>query len=141
MMGFHLQLLSQFAFAQNANSVGGPLRQASRFKRLMRHLVAIVKSLIEIADVNRQKVLIPGGMTEAALGHAAEQLHLAAFKKRRWLLGAGTGPLAFAAARGGLAVAAARTTTHAFLLLQFVDAYMYAAKVHYRVTPRRRAVS
>ncbi len=56
-------------------------------------------------------------MAEAALGNAAEQRHLAAFEGPVGHLGAGAGVLAFAAARGGLAVAAAGAAADAFLAL------------------------
>ena len=87
-------------------------------------------------------MLVPGGVAEAALGDAAEQLHLAAFEQRGRLLGAGAGPLALGAARRGLAVAAADAAADALLLLAvLVDADVNGGQVHYRVTPRSRATS
>src|SRR6516225_594053 len=84
---------------------------------------------------------VPGGVAEAALGDAAEQLHLSALEQRGRLLGAGAGPLALGAARGSLAVAAADAAADALLLAQLVNADVYLTEVHYRVTPRKRATS
>src|SRR5262249_19476736 len=84
---------------------------------------------------------VPAGMAEAALRHAAEQGHLAALEGEDWLLGAGTGPLALAAARRGLAVAAAGPPADALLALQLVDAVVNGAQVHYSVTPRSAPTS
>src|SRR5262249_40971490 len=95
----------------------------------------------EVADVDHVVELVPGGVAEAALGDAAEQLHLAAFEELRRLLGAGAGPLALAAAGGGLAVAGADAAADALRAPQLVDADVYLRQVHYRVTPRRRATS
>ena len=81
-----------------------------------------------------------GGVAEAALRDAAEQLHLSALEHHRGLLGAGAGPLALGAARGGLAVAAAYAAADPLLLLVLVYADMDGGQVHYRVTPRRRNV-
>ena len=96
----------------------------------MRDRVAVVEDRAEVADVDRQEMTVPGGMAEAAFGDAAEKLHLAAFKERGGLLGAGAGPLALAAARRGLAVSAARTPADALLFLALVNAVMNGAKVH-----------
>src|SRR5205823_2028967 len=95
----------------------------------------------QIADIDDVIRLVPGFVAEAALGDAAEQLHLAAFKDRRRLLGAGAGPLALGTARGGLAMAAADAAADALLATMLVDAGMYVGQVHYRLTPRSRATS
>src|SRR5262249_31371412 len=71
----------------------------------------------------------------------AEQRHLAAFEILGGLLGARTGPLAFVAAAGGLAMPAADTSAHTFLLLHLVPAMVDGGQVHYRFTPPSRATS
>ena len=83
----------------------------------------------EVADVDDEVVLVPGGVAEAALGDAAEQRHLAALEERREHLCAGAGVLALGAARGGLAVAAADAAADA-LLLALVDALVDLREVH-----------
>src|SRR5262249_35779845 len=80
-------------------------------------------------------------VTEAALGNAPKQRHLPTLEEGGRLLGAGAGPLAFTPAAGGLAVAAPRAAPDPFAGLALVDAVMNSRKVHYRVTPRRRATS
>src|SRR5262249_26959616 len=135
------QPLGHLAGAEDAHPVRWAFRQASLAQHRRIDRGAVGEVLVEIADIDHVIVLVPGGMTEAALGDAAEQLHLAAFKQLRRLLGAGTGPLALAAARRRLAVAAARSAADALLAPQLVNAVVNGRKVHYRVTPRRRATS
>src|SRR5262249_60022099 len=101
----------------------------------------LVEGLVEVADVDDVVVPVPAGVAEAALGDAAEQRHLAALEDRRGVAGAGAGPLALVAAGGGFAHAAARAAADALLAGPLVDALVYGAQVHYRVTPRRRATS
>src|SRR5262249_48942561 len=88
--------------------------------------------------VDDQEDAVPGGVAEAALGDAPEQRHLAALEQLARHVGAGAGPLALAAARGRLAVAAARTPADPLLALALGDALVNGAEVHYRVTPLRR---
>ena len=80
---------------------------------------------VKVSHVDDEVVLVPGGVAEAALGDAAEQLHLPALEQRREHLGAGAGVLALGAARGGLAVPAADAAADALLLLMFVYTNVY----------------
>src|SRR5262249_60486119 len=122
------QLLIPVAVAQDAHAVGGAFGEADLLQRLGVHGVAVLEVGVEVADVDDVVVLVPGGVAEAALGDAAEQLHLAALEHHRGLLGTGAGPLALGAARGGLAVAAADAAADALLLAVFVHADVYGGQ-------------
>src|SRR5262249_13430526 len=102
---------------------------------------AVGERLVEVADVDNVVLLVPGTVAETALGDAAEELHLAAFKERRRLLGTSAGPLALGAARGCLAVAGADAAPNALLALQLVHPVVDSGQVHYSVTPLKAATS
>src|SRR5262249_2719618 len=88
---------------------------------------------LEVADVDLDVDLAPGVVAEAALGNAADERHLAAFREGMRLLGAGAAPLPFVAARGGLAVAAADAAAHAFLESHPVNANVDGGQIHGRL--------
>src|SRR5262249_21151198 len=113
-----------FTFTKDANAVGRALRQARLAQRGWIDGRAVVECFVKVADIDDEKASCPGSLAEAALGDAAEKLHLAAFEERGRLLGAGAGPLALTAACAGLAVARARTAADALLALQLVNAVM-----------------
>src|SRR5579885_2648918 len=85
-------------------------------------------------------MLGPGGVAEAALGDAAEQLHLPTLEERGEHLGAGAGVLALGAARGGLAVPAADAAADALLLAALVNALVDVAQVHAHSLPAASGV-
>src|ERR1019366_9570400 len=119
------QFLGDVARAQNAHAVGGAVGEADALERLGRDGVAVVERLIDIADVNYVKFLIPGFVGEPSLGDTAEKRHLAAFEGEARILGAGSRVLALGAARGGLAMPAARSTADALFSWALGDAVMY----------------
>src|SRR5205085_430234 len=118
---FHGQFLAQVPVAEDAHAVRRAFGQAGRLERLGVHRRAGVEA-VEVADVDDVVILVPRRVTEAALGDAAEQGHLPAFEHRRRHLGAGAGPLALGAARGGLAHAGADAAADALLPRPLVDA-------------------
>src|SRR5262249_35217767 len=135
------QLLGNLPRAQDADAVGRAVGQPGFLQGLGVDGGAVVEGAVQVADVHHEVMPVPGGVAEAALGDAAEELHLAALEEGGRLLGAGAGPLALAAARGGLAVAAADAAADALLLAVLVDALVNGRQVHYSVTPRRLATS
>src|SRR5262249_54187276 len=125
-------LFRHFALAQDANAFGRSVRETRLPKRVAIDRRAVLEVLVQIADIDDEKVFRPGGVTEAAFRDAAEELHLPAFEEGRRLLGAGAGPLALAAARAGLAVPRAGTAADTLLPPQLVNAVMNGREVHSR---------
>ena len=117
MMRFDDQSLGHIAVAQNADAIGRSIGQSRLPQRLLIDGGAVGKGFIQIAHVDHEIAMGPSGVTEAALGDAAKERHLAAFKCALGHIGAGAGPLAFAAAGSRLAVTAARAPAHALLPL------------------------
>ena len=98
------EFFGQFAVAENFHAVGAAIGQADRAQRRFIHSRAVVK-LVQVADVDRDVARRETGVVETALGNAADERHLAAFKTDADGT-AGTRGLALAAATGGFAVAA-----------------------------------
>src|SRR5262249_2315693 len=99
------------------------------------------KVFVDVADIHDDEVLIKRTMAETAFGDAANQHHLAAFFELTRQAGTGTGVLALAAARRGLAHPAADAPADSLLWLAPVNTAMYGAQVHYSFTPRSRSTS
>src|SRR5262249_29318547 len=141
MVGLDNQPFGQLAVAENPHSISGPSRQPGFAQGILIDHIPIGKGFVQGADVNNMKLAIPSAMAKTALWDAAKQRHLSALKRWRRHVGAGTGVLALAAARGRLAVAAANTPTNSLLAFQLMHAVMDGRQIHYKVTPRNRATS
>src|SRR5579884_263645 len=115
---------------EDLDAISRTIRQAGLAQSVVINGGTLIEGLIEVTDIHYQIDLFPTPSREAALGHATEQRHLATFEDLGWLAGAGAGPLTFAAARGGLAVAAPRSAANPFLALAAVDALVNGAEVH-----------
>src|SRR5579862_5539627 len=128
-MGLYHKFPGQLAVAKNADPVRGAIGQSLGLERGGIDRGAVLER-VQLADVDHVIGLVPGGMAKTTLGNAPEQGHLAAFEAPVRHFGAGAGVLALAAARGGLAVAAARTAADALLAFAAGYADMYGGKVH-----------
>ena len=99
------QLLLQLAAAENLDRVVRAADHAGCEQGLLVHGGAVVEG-IERVEIHDRKARLELRVVEAALGHAADERHLAAFEAEADAA-AGTGLLAFVAFARGLAVAAA----------------------------------
>src|SRR5208283_2903738 len=107
----HREFFGQFAVAQNFDAVPAAIGQTRRAQRRFIHARAVVK-LVQIADVHAEMARREPRVIEAALGNAADEGHLAAFKADADRA-ARTRRLAFAATTAGFAVAAGFTLAKA----------------------------
>src|SRR5258707_4304613 len=114
--------LGHLSGAKNSNALRRPVGQAGFAEGLLIDGGAVGKGLVQIAHVDDEISMGPASVTEATLRKASKEGHLAAFKTCLGLIGSGAGPLALAAAGGGLAVAAARTPADTLLPLEPVHA-------------------
>jgi hypothetical protein len=99
-----IEFFGQFAVAENFDARAGAIGQTDRAQRRFVHARAVVK----LVQARRRSRDVTDGETrvvETALGDAADERHLAAFKTDADGA-AGTRGLALAAATGGFAVAA-----------------------------------
>src|ERR1017187_6831899 len=108
----HHQLFGQFAFAENFHSAGAAVGQAGRAQSRFIHAHAVVEPL-QFADVHRDITRAKPRVVEPALGDAADERHLAAFKTDA-NRAAGTRRLALAAATARLAMTAGFTLAEPF---------------------------
>ena len=98
------QLFGQFARAQNFDTGGLAIGQTHRAQRHFINAGAIFKSF-QITQIHRAVTNCETGVVKSALGDAADERHLTAFKADADRA-AGTGRLAFATATAGFAMAA-----------------------------------
>src|SRR3954452_5919181 len=118
------QLLRQFGVAANADDTGRAFGEADFFEGLgIDHGVVVQRA--QIADVDDVINLVPSAVAETTLWNAAEKRHLTAFEREKRLFGAGASILAFGAARGRFAHAAADAAADPLFLRPFFDADMY----------------
>ncbi len=111
-MDFDGKLALQFAVSQNFNSLFPPIRDAGITQRRFIDggtVFEIVERFQVDRDVANRETLV----VETALGNAANQRHLAAFKSDADRT-AGAGGLAFSTATAGFAVAAGFTLAEPF---------------------------
>src|SRR5207253_1480149 len=92
------QFLAQLAGTQNTYTIGGSLGKTGFRQGRLVHGVPVGEAGVEVADVDDEERLGPGGVGEAALGDAAEERHLAALEVELRVAGAGAAPLALVAA-------------------------------------------
>ena len=111
-MGRHLKFAGQFARAQNLDALAGSVGQADAAQRGFVHRRAVVK-FVERFQIHWNVTDGESLVVKSALGDAADQRHLAAFKSDANGT-AGTGRLAFATATTGFAVAAGFTLAQPF---------------------------
>lgn len=73
------KFFGQFTVSEDFDSSGAAIGEANGSQRRFIHAGAIVK-LVQLADIDRDKLVSKSGVVESALRNTADQRHLAAFK-------------------------------------------------------------
>jgi len=123
-------LLGDFAFPKNTNTISRTISKADLLEGFLIDDCAVLEVNIDIADVNNKEVLVPRSVRETALGHTAEQRHLTAFEEEPGEAGACRSILTLATTTGGLAMTRSNTATNALKLLVGNNTLIDVVEIH-----------